>query len=107
VGVARALAADPPLLLFDEPFGALDPVTRVELQRQFLALRRSFQKTAIFVTHDVREALLLATRIGLLRNGHLEMLATPSEFVNAEGEEARAFLACLDWKMETDGFRSA
>lgn len=107
VGVARALAADPPLLLFDEPFGALDPVTRVELQRQFLTLRRSFQKTAIFVTHDVREALLLATRIGLLHNGHLEMLATPSEFVNAEGEEARAFLACLDWKMETDGFRSA
>ena len=67
VGVARALAADPPLLLFDEPFGALDPVTRVELQRQFLDLRRDFRKTSIFVTHDVREALRLGTRIGSAR----------------------------------------
>ena len=96
VGVARALAADPPLLLFDEPFGALDPVTRVELQRQFLALRRNLGKTAIFVTHDVREALLLATRIGLLRGGRLEILTTPAEFLCAPGEEVHAFLACLD-----------
>jgi osmoprotectant transport system ATP-binding protein len=96
VGVARALAADPPLLLFDEPFGAVDPVTRVELQRQFLALRRSLGKTAIFVTHDVREALLVATRIGLMRNGGLAIMATPAEFVRAPGEEVRAFLACLD-----------
>src|SRR5512141_280466 len=71
VGVARALAADPPVLLFDEPFGALDPVTRVDLQRQFLALRRTFQKTSIFVTHDVREALMLANRFGLMRGGQL------------------------------------
>ncbi len=96
VGVARALAADPPLLLFDEPFGALDPVTRVELQRQFLELRRRLGKTAIFVTHDVREALLVATRIALLHNGRLAVLATPAEFLRAPGEEARAFLACLD-----------
>jgi len=96
VGVARALAADPPLLLFDEPFGALDPVTRVELQRQFLELRRRLGKTAIFVTHDVREALLVATRIALLHNGRLAVLSTPSEFLRAQGEEARAFLACLD-----------
>jgi len=96
VGVARALAADPPLLLFDEPFGALDPVTRVELQRQFLELRRRLGKTAIFVTHDVREALLVATRIALLHNGRLAVLATPSEFLKAQGEEARAFLSCLD-----------
>src|ERR1041385_5098549 len=57
VGVARALAADPPVLLFDEPFGALDPVTRLELQQQFLSLQRDFKKTSVFVTHDVREAM--------------------------------------------------
>ena len=96
VGVARALAADPDLLLFDEPFGALDPITRIELQRQFLALRKNLGKTAIFVTHDVREALLMASRIGLLNHGRLELLTTPSEFLRAEGEEAKAFLACLN-----------
>ncbi len=95
VGVARALAADPPLLLFDEPFGALDPITRVELQKQFQALQRDLRKSAIFVTHDVREALLLATRIGLLDHGRLVLLTTPSEFLRAQGEEARAFLTCL------------
>ena len=98
VGVARALAADPPLLLFDEPFGALDPITRVELQRQFLALRRDLGKTAIFVTHDVREALFLATRVGLVHQGRLEILTTPSEFLRAQGDEVRAFLSCLDIK---------
>jgi osmoprotectant transport system ATP-binding protein len=96
VGVARALAADPPLLLFDEPFGALDPVTRVELQQQFLNLRRDFHKTAIFVTHDVREALRLGTRIALLAHGRLDVVAEPHEFRAAQTEEARAFLACLD-----------
>jgi len=100
VGVARALAADPPLLLLDEPFGALDPVTRVELQRQFLDLRRRLGKTAIFVTHDVREALLLGTRIGLLHNGRLEVLTSPVEFLKAQGDEARAFLSCLDQKLD-------
>ncbi len=100
VGVARALAADPDLLLFDEPFGAVDPITRVELQRQFLALRRELGKTAIFVTHDVREALRLATRIGLLHRGRLEAISTPSEFLQADGEEARAFLACLETQAE-------
>jgi osmoprotectant transport system ATP-binding protein len=96
VGVARALAADPPLLLFDEPFGALDPVTRLELQRQFLDLRRAFGKTSIFVTHDVREALLIATRIGLLAEGSLKLLAPPRDFLRADIPEAKAFLACLD-----------
>jgi osmoprotectant transport system ATP-binding protein len=100
VGVARALAADPPVLLFDEPFGALDPVTRLELQRQFIAMRRNFSKSAIFVTHDVREALMLANRVGLLRQGRLELLQPPAEFVHARGEEVEAFLACLDWKTE-------
>jgi len=101
VGVARALAADPSVLLFDEPFGAADPVTRLELQKQFLALRRELGKTAIFVTHDVREALLLATRIALLRDGALEELATPRKLMQSAGQEARAFLACLDWSADT------
>jgi osmoprotectant transport system ATP-binding protein len=96
VGVARALAADPPVLLFDEPFGALDPVMRLELQHQFLTLRQGFQKTSIFVTHDVREALLLGTHIALLSGGRLDAIAPPPEFRQAKTEEARAFLACLD-----------
>jgi osmoprotectant transport system ATP-binding protein len=95
VGVARALAADPRLMLLDEPFGALDPVTRLELQDQFLALRRQFQKTSIFVTHDVREALRIGSRIGLLDRGRLEVLATPEEFLRSLGPETRAFLAVL------------
>jgi osmoprotectant transport system ATP-binding protein len=96
VGVARALAADPRLLLFDEPFGALDPVTRLELQDQFLALRNQLQKTSIFVTHDVREALRLGTRIALLDRGRLEVLATPQEFLRSQGPVTLAFLAVLD-----------
>lgn len=96
VGVARALAADPRLLLFDEPFGALDPVTRLELQDQFLELRRQLQKTSIFVTHDVREALRLGTRIALLDRGRLEILATPPEFLKSRGDQTRAFLAVLE-----------
>lgn len=96
VGVARALAADPPLLLLDEPFGALDPIMRLELQRQFTALRRFFRKTAVFVTHDVREALTMATRIALLREGRLQLVAAPQDFLSSQLEEARAFLACLD-----------
>jgi osmoprotectant transport system ATP-binding protein len=96
VGVARALAADPPVLLFDEPFGALDPVMRLELQQQFLALRQDLQKTSVFVTHDVREALLLGTNIALLAGGRLDTMASPREFRGARSEEARAFLACLD-----------
>ena len=96
VGVARALAADPPLLLFDEPFGALDPVMRLELQRQFLTLRQDFRKTSVFVTHDVREALLLGSNIALLAGGRLDVVAPPQEFRQARSDEARAFLACLE-----------
>lgn len=96
VGVARALAADPPLLLLDEPFGALDPVTRVELQKQFISLHHSLGKTAVFVTHDVREALAVGSRIALLHQGRLDVLAKPKDFLAAKTEEARAFLSCLE-----------
>jgi osmoprotectant transport system ATP-binding protein len=96
VGIARALGADPPLLLFDEPFASLDPITRYELQRQFLELRHTVRKTALFVTHDVREALMLASRIALLHDGELELLATPAEFLAARTLEAQAFQAALE-----------
>jgi osmoprotectant transport system ATP-binding protein len=107
VGVARALAANPKLLLFDEPFGALDPVTRRELQNQFIDLRNSLKKTSIFVTHDVGEALRLGTRIALLDHGRLEILATPEEFLKCQGPETRAFLEVLDHepRIHTDGHR--
>jgi len=96
VGVARALAADPAILLFDEPFGAVDPVTRLELQNQFLDLCRRLGKTSIFVTHDVREALRIGSRIGLLNGGRLEALATPRDFLKTETDEARAFLSGIE-----------
>jgi osmoprotectant transport system ATP-binding protein len=95
VGVARALAADPPILLMDEPFGALDPVTRAELQREFSALAGRLGKTIIFVTHDLREALLLASRIILLENGRVVADATPQEFPRIDHPEVRAFTASL------------
>jgi osmoprotectant transport system ATP-binding protein len=71
VGVARALAADPPILLLDEPFGALDPITRSEMQKEFRALQQRMRKAVIFVTHDLREALLLGDRIALMEQGRL------------------------------------
>jgi osmoprotectant transport system ATP-binding protein len=95
VGVARALAADPPILLFDEPFGALDPVTRHEVRREFTALARDLGKTTLFVTHDVREAIDLGDHIGLLAEGHLQELLPAAEFSRAQSTEAQAFLACL------------
>jgi osmoprotectant transport system ATP-binding protein len=100
VGIARALAANPPLLLLDEPFGALDPVTRVELQHMFIDLRDTSGKTALLVTHDVREALLLGTRIGVLHNGRLVFLGGRADFLKSQDEEVRAFHTCLEetWK---------
>ena len=92
VGVARALAADPPLLLFDEPFGGLDPVTRLELQRQFIGLRGELKKTAIFVTHDVREALLLGTRIALLEEGKLVACESKDAFLQSSDALVRKYL---------------
>ena len=96
VGVARALAADPPILLMDEPFGALDPVTRAELQREFQALARRLGKTIVFVTHDLREALLLASRIILLEKGRVVASAGPEEFLRLRHPEVLAFAASLD-----------
>jgi osmoprotectant transport system ATP-binding protein len=91
VGVARALAADPPIVLMDEPFGALDPITRLDLQREFSSLARRLNKTIVFVTHDVREAFTLATRIGLFMDGKMVELATPAEFARSAHPEARVF----------------
>ena len=96
VGVARALAADPPILLMDEPFGALDPVTRAALQREFRALAQRLGKTIVFVTHDLREALLLASRIVLLGAGRIVAVAPPQEFLRLEHPEVRAFAASLE-----------
>jgi len=95
VGVARALAADPPILLMDEPFGALDPVTRAELQREFRALAALLEKTIVFVTHDVREALLLGTRIALLADGKLVAVHPPKEFLRASAPEVQEFVSSL------------
>lgn len=95
VGVARALAADPPILLMDEPFGALDVLTRAEIQREFLDLQRRLQKTIIFVTHDVREALLVGTRIALLEAGELAGVYTPQEFLRATEPIAAAYVSAF------------
>lgn len=95
VGVARALAADPPILLMDEPFGALDPITRDELQREFLALQQRLKKTVVFVTHDLREARLLGTRIALMEAGKLVTLSSPEEFVKSRDPLAAAYVAAF------------
>ncbi|HYJ47538.1 MAG TPA: ATP-binding cassette domain-containing protein, partial [Pyrinomonadaceae bacterium] len=95
VGVARALAAEPELLLMDEPFGALDPLTRASLQREFGELSKRLGKTVIFVTHDVREALMLGTRIGLMHAGRLLLLETPEDFLRSGEEHARRYVETL------------
>jgi osmoprotectant transport system ATP-binding protein len=92
VGVGRALAADPPMLLMDEPFGALDPITRADLQRDFLALQRELRKTVLFVTHDLNEAVSLGTKIGLLEAGRLVSLTSSGEFANSADPFVRRYL---------------
>jgi osmoprotectant transport system ATP-binding protein len=95
VAVARALAASPPLLLFDEPFGALDPVTRHEMQEQFLQLRSRYNFASVFVTHDLLEALALGTQIAVLQEGRLEIVTTPGEFLEVQTPTALSFLNTL------------
>ena len=96
VGVARALAADPPIILLDEPFGALDVLTRTMLQKEFSSLVRDLGKTAIFVTHDLREAAMLASRIALMEKGRIVFLGTPAEFNSAEVPLAKAYLETIE-----------
>ena len=100
VGVARALAADPAILLMDEPFGSLDPLTRDELQREFLLLQQRLHKTVVFVTHDVGEALRLGARIALMEAGRLVTVLSPQEFLRSSdpwvAAYVKAFKAGLD-----------
>ncbi len=91
VGLARALAADPPILLMDEPFGALDPITRAEVQTEFQKLQQRLKKTIVFVTHDVGEALMLGDHIGLMDAGRLRGMYTAQEFWEAEDDLAKAY----------------
>jgi osmoprotectant transport system ATP-binding protein len=95
VGVARALAADPPILLMDEPFGALDPLTRADIQREFQQLQRALAKTIVFVTHDLREALLLGSRIAVFDAGKVTGIYTPFEFMRTNDQLPAAYAAAL------------
>jgi osmoprotectant transport system ATP-binding protein len=92
VGLARALAADPQILLMDEPFGALDPITRAELQQEFRQLKQRLSKTVVFVTHDVAEALLLGDRIALLDSGALRGVFTPAEFLRSTDSAVQPYV---------------
>jgi osmoprotectant transport system ATP-binding protein len=92
VGVARALAADPAILLMDEPFGALDAITRDQLQHEFLALQRRLNKTVVFVTHDLREGLRLGSRIALMENGRLVTILPPQQFLRSKDPLAAAYV---------------
>jgi osmoprotectant transport system ATP-binding protein len=92
VGVARALAADPAVLLMDEPFGALDALTRAQLQSEFLSLQQRLNKTVVFVTHDLREALRLGSRIALMEAGRLVTVLSPAEFLRSTEPLAAAYV---------------
>jgi len=92
VGVARALASDPELLLLDEPFGALDAITRTSLQKEFARLVRDLRKTAVFVTHDLHEAMLLGSRIALMDKGKIVLMDEPAGFRNSDLPLAKAYL---------------
>src|SRR5580698_9588823 len=107
VGVARALAADPEILLMDEPFGALDPLTRDEIQREFLALQNRLHKTVIFVTHDLREALRLGSRIALMEAGRLVTALAPQEFLRSNDPLASAYVRAFGDGLESAANRGA
>ena len=114
IGVARALAADPPVLLMDEPFGAVDPINRDRLQVEFAKIQRELKKTVVFVTHDVDEAIRLADKIALMRLGRLEQYDTPEtlldhpaskfvhDFVGADAALKRLGRVRVDGVMRTD-----
>lgn len=95
VGVARALAANPDLLLLDEPFGALDAITRTNLQKEFAALVKKLNKTAVFVTHDLHEAFVLGTRIALMDKGKFALIDTPENFVKSGNPLVRKYLETI------------
>ena len=97
VGVARALAANPDLLLLDEPFGALDAITRTNLQKEFARLVKQLNKTAVFVTHDLHEAFVLGTRICLMDKGKIVLNATPKEFRKSDLPLVREYLKTIDF----------
>ena len=95
VGVARALAADPPLLLMDEPFGALDPVTRAELHREFRRIQAEVRKTVVIVTHDMGEAFALASRVGVLADGAIAQIDEPRHLARSTDPRVRPLLEPL------------
>jgi osmoprotectant transport system ATP-binding protein len=101
VGVARALAADPEILLMDEPFGAVDAITRDQLQREFLSLQQRLNKTVIFVTHDLREALRLGTRIALMENGRLVTVLPPEDFLRSTDPLASAYVKAFGESLDS------
>ena len=95
VGVARALAADPPILLMDEPFGALDPVTRAELHREFRRIQATVRKTVVIVTHDMAEAFALGTRVGVLDDGAIAQIDEPKVLARSNDPRVRPLLEPL------------
>jgi osmoprotectant transport system ATP-binding protein len=95
VGVARALAADPPILLMDEPFGALDPITRSEMHVEFRRIQKQLRKTVVLVTHDMAEAFALASRVGVLADGTLAALDVPSRLARSDDTRVRPLLLPL------------
>jgi len=107
VGVARALAANPEILLMDEPFGALDPLTRDEVQREFLSLQRQLHKTVVFVTHDLHEALRLGSRIALMEAGKLVTILSPQEFLKSTDPWASAYVRAFGAGLEAATNRGA
>lgn len=103
VGVARALAADPPILLMDEPFGALDPLTRAEMHREFHRIQSQVRKTIVCVTHDMGEAFALGDKLGVLAEGRLAALAPPGEIARSNNPEVKIFLDALPRMMNVEG----
>jgi osmoprotectant transport system ATP-binding protein len=107
VGVARALAADPAILLMDEPFGALDAITRDQLQREFLSLQQRLNKTVVFVTHDLREALRLGSRIALMEAGRLITVLSPKDFLRSSDPTAAAYVRAFGEGLDSVANRGA